>query len=543
MPEQPEQPRSVTGAMPAAARLADGGCSSSAAAAVRAPTRHSPGGNGQAISVSPPASRRASRRRRRPPRRARPWRHRGRGRVRGDGASPTSPTRATASAWSARRRTGSRRPRRRGAQRGHGGGPGLEGSTAESWDRVLAVNLRAHFLVAKRALPVMEGGSIVFVGSLAGLKPAACAAPTTRRRPRCSASAATSRSRERAAACARTSWRRPHRHGDGARRLGRPPRARAGAASRCAGRAAHGRWPMRPPSCFRRGELHHRPDPGGGRRPRLPCERSAFMLGEDHRTRDRRPPPRRRRRRQPDPVRPLRPAYAKASNQDMLTATLDGLVARFGLQGERLGEVVAGAVLKHSRDFNLTRECVLGSRAVARDARLRRPAGVRHRPRGRDPRREQDRARARSSPASPAASTRPPTRRSRVNEDLRDVLLEAEPREVDRRTALEAARPQLRPGQLVPDDPAQRRAAHRPVDGRARRRSPPSEWGIAREEQDELAAALAPATSPPPTTAASSTTWSRRTSGLERDQNLRPDSTLEKLGQAQAGLRRARTAR
>ncbi|MDQ1626160.1 MAG: acetyl-CoA C-acetyltransferase [Actinomycetota bacterium] len=53
--------------------------------------------------------------------------------------------------------------------------------------------------------------------------------------------------------------------------------------------------------------------------------------------------------------------YARASNQDMLTATLDGLVARFGLQGERVGEVAAGAVLKHSRDFNLTREAVLGS--------------------------------------------------------------------------------------------------------------------------------------------------------------------------------------
>src|SRR5881227_1938365 len=53
--------------------------------------------------------------------------------------------------------------------------------------------------------------------------------------------------------------------------------------------------------------------------------------------------------------------YADASNQDMLTSTIDGLVARFNLQGERAGEVVAGAVLKHSRDFNLTRECVLGS--------------------------------------------------------------------------------------------------------------------------------------------------------------------------------------
>src|SRR5437763_4036488 len=57
--------------------------------------------------------------------------------------------------------------------------------------------------------------------------------------------------------------------------------------------------------------------------------------------------------------------YAQASNQDMLTATLDGLVARFGLQGQQVGEVAAGAVLKHSRDFNLTRESVLGSRLSA----------------------------------------------------------------------------------------------------------------------------------------------------------------------------------
>ncbi|WP_250446572.1 acetyl-CoA C-acetyltransferase [Actinotalea sp. C106] len=53
--------------------------------------------------------------------------------------------------------------------------------------------------------------------------------------------------------------------------------------------------------------------------------------------------------------------YVRASNQDMLTAALDGLVARFGLAGERVGEVAAGAVLKHSKDFNLTRESVLGS--------------------------------------------------------------------------------------------------------------------------------------------------------------------------------------
>lgn len=54
-------------------------------------------------------------------------------------------------------------------------------------------------------------------------------------------------------------------------------------------------------------------------------------------------------------------AYAEATNADLLGAALDGLIARFGLAGERLGEVVAGAALKHSRDWNLTRECVLGS--------------------------------------------------------------------------------------------------------------------------------------------------------------------------------------
>ncbi|HET8961921.1 acetyl-CoA C-acetyltransferase [Nocardioides sp.] len=55
-------------------------------------------------------------------------------------------------------------------------------------------------------------------------------------------------------------------------------------------------------------------------------------------------------------------SYSDASNQEMLTAAIDGLATRFGLEGERVGEVVAGAVLKHARDFNLTRESVLGSK-------------------------------------------------------------------------------------------------------------------------------------------------------------------------------------
>ncbi|WP_396622847.1 acetyl-CoA C-acetyltransferase [Marinobacter sp. W-8] len=52
-------------------------------------------------------------------------------------------------------------------------------------------------------------------------------------------------------------------------------------------------------------------------------------------------------------------AYSKISNQELLTSALRGLVDRFNLDGMRMGEVVAGAVIKHSRDFNLTRESVL----------------------------------------------------------------------------------------------------------------------------------------------------------------------------------------
>jgi len=54
-------------------------------------------------------------------------------------------------------------------------------------------------------------------------------------------------------------------------------------------------------------------------------------------------------------------AYSKLSNQDLLTSALRGLVDRYNLQGEQLGEVVGGAVIKQSRDFNLVRESVLSS--------------------------------------------------------------------------------------------------------------------------------------------------------------------------------------
>src|ERR1700683_5049333 len=58
-------------------------------------------------------------------------------------------------------------------------------------------------------------------------------------------------------------------------------------------------------------------------------------------------------------------AYAQVGNQEMLTATLRGVVERFGLQGQRLDDVAAGAVMKHSSQWNLTRESVLGSGLAA----------------------------------------------------------------------------------------------------------------------------------------------------------------------------------
>ncbi|MCL9657350.1 acetyl-CoA C-acetyltransferase [Pseudomonas protegens] len=53
--------------------------------------------------------------------------------------------------------------------------------------------------------------------------------------------------------------------------------------------------------------------------------------------------------------------YANDSNQDLLVAALQGLVDRYGLSGQRLGEFAAGAVIKHSRDFNLARESLLST--------------------------------------------------------------------------------------------------------------------------------------------------------------------------------------
>src|SRR6187402_3225487 len=54
-------------------------------------------------------------------------------------------------------------------------------------------------------------------------------------------------------------------------------------------------------------------------------------------------------------------AYTTVGNQEMMVAAMHGLIERYHLQGYLLGEVAGGAVIKHTREFNLMRECVLGT--------------------------------------------------------------------------------------------------------------------------------------------------------------------------------------
>jgi len=54
--------------------------------------------------------------------------------------------------------------------------------------------------------------------------------------------------------------------------------------------------------------------------------------------------------------------YADKSNLEMLTAVLNGLVDKYDLKGVHIGEAIGGAVVSHSKDWNLAREAVLGTR-------------------------------------------------------------------------------------------------------------------------------------------------------------------------------------
>ncbi|WP_131105590.1 acetyl-CoA C-acetyltransferase [Ornithinimicrobium sufpigmenti] len=217
-------------------------------------------------------------------------------------------------------------------------------------------------------------------------------------------------------------------------------------------------------------------------------------------------------------------AYAAASNQAMLTAALDGLVARFGLAGQQVGEVAAGAVLKHSRDFNLTREAVLGSAlsptTPAYDLTQACGTGLETviQVANKIKLGQIDSAVA---GGVDSASDAPIA----VGEGLRKALIKANAARspMQRIKALAT----IRPGDLAPETPRNSEPRTGLSMGEHQARTT-KEWGITREAQDELAAAshhnLARA-------------WDSgffddlATSFLKlsRDQGLRPDTSVEKL--------------
>jgi acetyl-CoA C-acetyltransferase len=217
-------------------------------------------------------------------------------------------------------------------------------------------------------------------------------------------------------------------------------------------------------------------------------------------------------------------AYAEASNQDMLTAALDALVARLGLQGERLGEVVGGAVLKHSRDFNLTRECVLGGALdhttpaydvqQACDTSLEATILVANKV-------ALGQIESGIAAGVDTASDAP----IQVNEDLRRVLIDANAaKSMTERVKLVG---RLRPGQIVPEIPrnAEPRTGMSMGEHAA---ETASEWEVSRIEQDELAARSHQKLA----AAYDSGFFNDLVTpylGLDRDETLRPDSSPEKL--------------
>ncbi|MDQ0795807.1 acetyl-CoA C-acetyltransferase [Streptomyces sp. B1I3] len=216
--------------------------------------------------------------------------------------------------------------------------------------------------------------------------------------------------------------------------------------------------------------------------------------------------------------------YARASNQEMLTAALDGLAERFGLRGQQVGEFVAGAVLKHSRDFNLARETVLGSsldpRTPAYDIQQACGTGLQAVVAAAN----KIALGAVDSAVAGGADTTSDAPLG-VNDQLRRILLEARRAKSagGRLKALAAVRPR----HLVPDIPRNSEprtglsmGEHAAVTAR--------KWGVGREEQDLLAA-----TSHQRLAAAYERGFLDDLVvpflGLERDQNLRPGSTAGKL--------------
>lgn len=217
-------------------------------------------------------------------------------------------------------------------------------------------------------------------------------------------------------------------------------------------------------------------------------------------------------------------AYSKLSNQDMLTAAIRGLVDRCGLEGERLGEVAAGAVIKHSRDFNLTRETVLGSglapETPAYDVQQACGTGLEAAilVANKIALGQVDSGIAGGTDTTSDAPIG-------VNEELRELLLDLNRAKTAGERLKIAAR--FRPRHLVPLIPEN----NEPRTGMSmgeHQQVTAHEWSIGRQEQDQLALE-----SHQKLAAAYDAGFFRDLmtplAGLEKDNILRPDSTLEKL--------------
>lgn len=216
--------------------------------------------------------------------------------------------------------------------------------------------------------------------------------------------------------------------------------------------------------------------------------------------------------------------YANCSNSDMLTAAINGLVDRFGLHGERLGEVVAGAVLKHARDFNLTREVVLSSKLAPETPAydLQQACGT-----GLEAAMLVANKIALGQIEVGIAGGVDTTSDAPIalNDNLRKILLEANRGKTtgDRvKTLLK-----IRPKHLVPEPPSN----SEPRTGLSMGESCElmvKEWGIPRDQQDKLAVE-----SHQKLAKSYADGWQKDLvspfMGLERDQNMRGDSNVEKL--------------
>ncbi|MDX6602078.1 MAG: acetyl-CoA C-acetyltransferase [Solirubrobacterales bacterium] len=216
--------------------------------------------------------------------------------------------------------------------------------------------------------------------------------------------------------------------------------------------------------------------------------------------------------------------YSSASNQDMLTAALDGLVSRYALEGERLGEVAGGAVLKHSRDRDLTRESVLGTRLAAETPAydVQQACGT-----GLETTILVANKIALGQIDAGVACGADTTSDAPIglNEDLREVLLDVNREKSNFGRIKQLTR--VRPSHVVPAIPRN----EEPRTGLSMGEHcaiTAAEWEVGREEQDELAVRSHHNLSAAYERGFMDDLVSPYL-GLERDQNLRPDSSAQKL--------------